>query len=116
MFNQTIFENALAAGHSGGHAVSDGSDKISHEDVYATKPTDALEQLNATVINMFQNATSFLTPEEQDHYSSGNATEEYVFSPIEEDAFHLYKLYGPQQCEAAAFDLTDKVHLLQYFP
>lgn len=69
-----------------------------------------MEELVTTVKNVLVNLTSFPTVElTNDTHHLPNNTNEYGLSPLEERALVLYKHYGPQQCEAQALDLTDKV-------
>lgn len=63
-----------------------------------------VDELNATVANMFENATALFSA--NNHH--GNSSE-YELSPLEEKGYELYMQEGPQQCDAQAFALTDKV-------
>lgn len=68
-------------------------------------PTPGIvEELNVTVANMFENATSLFS---QGSYHDNSS--EFELSPLEEKGYELYLKEGPQQCDAQALSLTDKV-------
>lgn len=100
LFNETVFDEYNAAKMEMSQVVTEAS--------HLTPTPGIVEELNATVANMFENVTSLFSLDNQHNNSSNHSSTEYELSPLEEKGYELYMKEGPQQCDAEAFALTDK--------